>query len=303
MHRAEVATEFGRVASARGPRSGWRRATVAVLMASWLALAVAQSAPAVAAEPADDFVVAETVTAVAAFGVHVGFPAYRTAGVSASLQARFVGVVVRAGAGPGGTAFGLQGRFYPPLPIPVATYLGAGVDLYGGRVAPHAVVGLHAPLAGRWRLEAEVGVAWTPVLDEVRAAPLLGVGVAYAIPVSVAPGVGVADGGADAFAGAEPGGRCERGPPDLARLDAALDETVRRFVSDAVAAYGSVYRGLRYRTSTVGRAMDGDRVTVTVAYAGSVVEILTGRSVEASGTAEVDFRWDGCRWVRAGLRY
>lgn len=76
-----------------------------------------------------------------------------------------------------------------------------------------------------------------------------------------------------------------------------------RVAPHAVAAYGSVFRGLRYRTATVGRAMDGDRVTVTVAYEGSVVVILTGRSVEASGTAEVDFRWDGCRWVRAGLRY
>ncbi len=293
---------FVELAVGRSPRSGWRRVAAAVLMASWLA--VAQSADAVATEPADGFVVADTVTAVAAFGVHFGFPAYRTAGLSASLQARFVGLAVRAGAGPGGTAVGLQGRVYPPLPIPVASYLGVGVDLYGGRAAPHAVVGLHVPLAGRWRLEAEVGVAWTPLLDEVRAAPLLGVGVAYAFPLSVVPSEGVAVGGADdTFVGAEPGGRCERGPPDLAQLDAALDETVRRFVSDAVAAYGSVYRGLRYRTSVVGRALDGDRVTVTVAYEGSVVEILTGRSVEAAGEAEVDFRWDGCRWVRAGLRY
>jgi len=293
-------------AAVRSPRSGWRRVAVAVLMAAWLALAVAQSdaaGAAVGTEPAGDFVVADTVTAVAAFGVHVGFPAYRTAGLSATLQARFVGLAVRAGAGPGGMAFGLQGRVYPPLPIPVVTFVGAGVDLYGGRAAPHAVVGLHAPLGGRWRLEAEVGVAWTPLLDEVRVVPLLGVGVAYALPLSVAPSVGAAVDGVDTFADAEPGGRCERGPPDLALLDAALDETVRRFVSDAVAAYGSVYRGLRYRTSIVGRAMDGDRVTVMVAYEGSAVEILTGRSVEASGTAEVDFRWDGCRWVRSGIRY
>jgi hypothetical protein len=295
---------FVELAVGRGPRSAWRRVAAAILMASWLAVAVAQSAAAVTTEPADGFVVADTVTAVAAFGVHFGFPAYRTAGLSASLQARFVGIVVRAGVGPGGTAIGLQGRVYPPVPIPVASYLGVGVDLYAGRVAPHAVVGLHAPLGGRWRLEAEVGVAWTPLLDEVRAAPLLGVGMAYAFPLSVVPSEGAAVSGADdTFAGTERGVRCERGPPDLARLDAALDETVHRFVSDAVAAYGSVYRGLRYRTSVVGRALDGDRVTITVAYEGSVTEILTGRSVEAAGEAEVDFRWDGCRWVRTGLRY
>jgi hypothetical protein len=96
---------------------------------------------------------------------------------------------------------------------------------------------------------------------------------------------------------------CEPGPPDLAALDAALADTVRRFVADAVAAYGSVYRDLRYRTSVVERRVEGDRATLTVAYAGSVIEILTGRPVEASGEAEADFRWDGCRWRRTGLRY
>jgi hypothetical protein len=53
----------------------------------------------------------------------------------------------------------------------------------------------------------------------------------------------------------------------------------------------------------VDRRVEGDRATLTVAYAGSVVEIVTGQVVEASGEAEVDFRWDGCRWRRTGLRY
>jgi hypothetical protein len=47
----------------------------------------------------------------------------------------------------------------------------------------------------------------------------------------------------------------------------------------------------------------GDRAVRMVATAGSVVEVLTGRLVEASGEAEADFRWDGCRWRRTGLRY
>jgi hypothetical protein len=42
---------------------------------------------------------------------------------------------------------------------------------------------------------------------------------------------------------------------------------------------------------------------VGVAYEGSVVEILTGREVAAAGEAEIDFRWDGCRWLRTALRY
>ena len=86
-------------------------------------------------------------------------------------------------------------------------------------------------------------------------------------------------------------------------LYAGLAATVRRFVDDAVATYGSVYRDLRYRAPIVGRRVEGDSATLTVDYAGSVVEIVMGQVVEASGEAEADFRWDRCRWRRTGLRY
>ena len=249
-----------------------------------------------------ELVAAETVSAVASFGVQFGFPSYRTASVSASMQARFVGFAVRAGGGPGGVAVGLQARAYPPIPIPLPIYLAAGVDLYAGRVAPHLALGVHVPLGGGWRIDVEAGAAWTPLLDEVRVTPLLGVGASYAIPLRLPTGGGgVAASGSASERAAGP--TCEPGPPDLAALDAALAATVHRFVDDAVAAYGSVYRSLRYRTSVVGRRVEGDRATLTVAYAGSVVEILTGRGVEASGEAQADFRWDGCRWRRTGLRY
>jgi len=256
-----------------------------------------------AADVGTDLVAADTVAALASFGVQFGFPAYRTAALSAGLQARFVGVAVRVGAGPGGIALGLQARAYPPIPIPLPLYVAGGVDLYAGRMAPHVAVGAHVPLGGGWRIDVQAGAAWTPLLDEVRVVPLLGVGASYAMPLVLpAGGEGTAPAtGATGERAAVPA--CEPGPPDLAALDAALADTVRRFVADAVAAYGSVYRDLRYRTSVVERRVEGDRATLTVAYAGSVIEILTGQPVEASGEAEADFRWDGCRWRRTGLRY
>lgn len=255
-----------------------------------------------AAGPGTEFVAAENVPAVASFGVQFGFPAYRTASASASLQARFVGFAVRAGGGPGGVTFGLQARAYPPIPIPLPIYVAGGVDLYAGRIAPHVALGMHVPLGGGWRIDVEAGAAWTPLLDEVRVAPLLAVGASYAIPfVLPTGGGGVAATGTAGERATGP--TCEPRPPDLGALDAALAATVRRFVADAVATYGSVYRDLRYRTSVVDRRVEGERATLTVAYSGSVVEILTGRVVEASGEAEADFRWDGCRWRRTGLRY
>lgn len=298
-----------------GPRA--LRACAALLVVALLGAPWAMAQPAaVGGEPGGanagpgasgagtDLVAADSVSALASFGVQFGFPAYRTAALSAGLQARFVGVAVGVGGGPGGVALGLQVRAYPPIPIPLPIYLAGGVDLYAGRVAPHVALGAHVPLGGGWRIDVQAGAAWTPLLDETRVVPLLGVGASYAVPLVLPTG---GDGAPSSSAGATgqraavPG--CEPGPPDLAALDAALADTVRRFVADAVAAYGSVYRDLRYRTSVVERRVEGDRATLTVAYAGSVVEILTGRSVEASGEAEADFHWDGCRWRRTGLRY
>ena len=285
-------------AKRRGPRAVRVHAVLlalALLAAPW-AMAQPEAVAGGTEGTEAGFLVADTVPAVASFGVQFGFPAYRTASVSVSLQARFAGFAVRAGGGPGGVTFGLQARAYPPIPIPLPVYLAGGVDLYAGRVAPHLALGLHVPLGGRWRIDVEVGAAWTPLLDEVRVAPLLGVGASYAVPF----GLPVGDGAPVATAAVDErvsGPTCEAGAPDLAALDAAVAATVRRFVADAVATYGSVYRDLRYRTSVVDRRVDGERATLTVAYSGSVVEILTGRVVEA------DFSWDGCRWRRTGLRY
>jgi hypothetical protein len=242
----------------------------------------------------------DAVPAVAAFGVQFGFPAYRTAGVSASLQARFAGLAVRLGGGPGGFAAGVQARAYLPLPLPVPTFVGVGIDSFGGRLAPHAVLGVHLPVAERWRLDVEGGVAWVPLLDERRVVPHIGVGISYALAVGLPPATTAA---ADRAASGGPGARCQAGPPEPAALDAAVAATVRRFVADAIATYGSAYRGLRYGTAVRVVALEGSAATMGVAYQGSVIEILTGREIAASGEAEVDFRWDGCRWVRTALRY
>jgi hypothetical protein len=250
--------------------------------------------------PAAEVEAPGAVPAIAGFGVQFGFPGFRTAGVSGSLQARFAGLALRVGGGPGGVAIGVQARAYLPLPLAVPTFVGAGFDAYGGRLAPHAVVGVHVPFAERLRLDVEGGVAWVPLLDDRRIVPYLGVGVSYAFAIGLPPGE---PGALERPSAGARSPRCQPGPPDPDALDAAVAATVRRFVADAVGTYGSVYRGLRYRTEARAIAIDGDRATMGVAYEGSVIEILTGREVGAAGEAEVDFRWDGCRWLRTALRY
>ncbi len=242
----------------------------------------------------------DEIPAVAAFGVTFGFPAYRTASVGASLQAQFFGAALRAGYGSSGLALGAQARVYPPVPWPLPTFVGVGADLYGGRFAPHLVLGAHVPVAERWRLDVEAGVAWTPLLDARQAAPFVTLGASYAFAVGVRPGASAAASTSGGSAGAAV---CGDGEPDTGALRGAVDATVERFVADATATYGSVYRGLRYRVSITDMEITGDQAEVEVAYDGSVVERLGGRRVTASGDAQLDFRWNGCRWVRTGLRY
>jgi hypothetical protein len=59
-------------------------------------------------------VVPEAVPAIASFGVQFGFPADRTVSATPPVQARFAGLVLRAGGGPGGVSLGHEGRAYPP---------------------------------------------------------------------------------------------------------------------------------------------------------------------------------------------
>lgn len=82
-----------------------------------------------------------------------------------------------------------------------------------------------------------------------------------------------------------------------------MDATVRRFVADATATYGSLYRGLDDRVRVLERDVRGTDAFVSVSDEGSVVERVTGRTIEESGTAESTFRWRGCAWVRTGPTY
>lgn len=246
------------------------------------------------------------VPALVAVGADLGFPAYRTVTARASLQARFVGVALRAGYGPGsGGYLGATLRGYPPIPAsPVPVWVGAGLGATSAGAVPFAAVGAHLPVSPRWRLDIEAGVAWPELLDERRPTPHLSVGASYAFHVELDPAARPAAG---AVPGSERSDRtgtaCLPAPPDAARLDSALRDTVREFIADARATYGSLYDDLRYTFDVRDRELDGGQVTMRVAYDGSVREIATGRRISAAGLASVAFRWTGCSWRRTGLSY
>ena len=96
----------------------------------------------------------DAVPAVASLGVQFGFPAYRTAAVSASLQARFAGFAVRVGGGPAAydnpNAPGLL--YFPFSTLPTADWT-SGMRAFGanrsGGTRAHAGCDLYFP-QGTW---------------------------------------------------------------------------------------------------------------------------------------------------------
>jgi hypothetical protein len=245
----------------------------------------------------------EPPPALVSIGVAAGFPSYQTATVRLGVQAGPIGADVRAGYGPGaGASFGAALRGYPPVPgLPVPVWLGGGVMATAGSAVPFAALGTHVPLAPRVRLDLEGGVAWTRLGTETRLTPHLQAGLSYAFATTLPRATNSA--GSDPRAADRGGERCQPGPPRPEALDAAVGDAERRFVADARATYGSLYRSLRYTLRITDRRIDGELATVDLAYDGSVVEIASGRTVEAAGTAQADFRWTGCDWVLRDLRY
>lgn len=263
-----------------------------------LAAPAAQEDPAAAASADDD-----TIPALVAIGIDAGFPAYQTVTARASLQARFVGVAVRGGWGAGsGPYVGATLRGYPPIPgSPVPVWAGGGLGATAAGATPFVAAGAHVPVAPRWRVDVEAGVAFPELLDDRNVAPHVAVGASYAFGVDLdaSPRAAASDDADDEYEGAS----CEPTPPDPSRLDAALDATVSAFVADARASYGSLYDSLRYSVRVRGRDVDGDVARVRVSYSGSVREIATGERVSASGDARATFRWNGCGWRRTDLSY
>lgn len=285
------------------PSARPRRELRAVLLTTLVAIAA--FAPVAAAQSPGG-----APPALASIGVAGGFPAYQTGMLRAGLQGGFIGADVRIGYGPGnGLSFGAALRGYPPIPgMPVPVWLGGGVTAGAGSAVPFAAAGVHLPVAQRVRIDVEAGASWTRLGPETNVVPHLLLGVSYAFAVDTS-----AEGGFEAGGGAAPGAeplrstgsadRCERSDPDPDRLDAALRDAEHRFVADARATYGSLYRSLSYDLDVTDERLDGDRAVLELSYDGSVVEIATGNRIEASGTAQVTFRWTGCGWSWTGLDY
>ena len=276
------------------PPPFFRRIAVMALPAVLVAGA-ATSAVAQAEEPSD------TVPALASFGVSAGFPSFQTFAASASLQSSFVGMAVRGGYGPNaGASIGATLRGYPPIPgSPVPVWIGAGAAATAGTVVPHVAAGAHIPVARRWRVDVEVGGAWSRLGVERSWVPHLVLGASYAFAVDVVPAS--ANRGRSTAGGR--GAACTPGPADPALLSAALRRAETSFLNDARATYGSLYRGLRYSLDVVDNDVRGDEATIELRYEGSVVEIATGTRTEASGRASVSFRWDGCGWSTTDIDY
>nr|MBA2666900.1 hypothetical protein [Trueperaceae bacterium] len=126
----------------------------------------------------------EGVPATFSVGLQGGLPGYRYASLVGAMRTDAFGVAARIGYGSVGVSGGVQLRFYPPLPLPIPTYVAAGLDVYTGNTAFHAALGAHVPVGQRVRLDLEGGVARASTLVGTVWAPYASFGVSYGFPLT-----------------------------------------------------------------------------------------------------------------------
>lgn len=235
-------------------------------------------------------------------GVSGGFPSYQTVAISVALQAEFVGAQLKGSWTPAGVYLGGQLRVYPPIPVPVPLYIGVGGGVYGSNVSYHIAAGAHVPLGKNLRLDLEGGLANVPQLNDRAWAPHIAVGVSYAFPLELTPSSTTNERPARTETPASPS--CTSpGAPDADLIPAVIGRIVDDWILSARATYGSVYTDLSYTYSLRRVLVSGNNADVTVAYSGSVTEILTGVRQKASGDAQVQLSWTGCGWGGAAVSY
>lgn len=248
-----------------------------------------------------------TPPAIFSVGLSAGFPSYQTIALNASIQAQYVGLQLKGSWTAVGPYLGAQVRGYLPIPVPVPIFIGVGGGVYGDNFSYHAAVGAHVPLGKNLRFDVEGGIANVPLLAERSWAPHLAVGVSYAFPVDLSTPSHDVETSANSVAPSSqtavaPGCTQPR-DPDRSLVSTAVDATVRDWLRSAQATFGSVYTDLSYNYRISGTSVDGTQARATVAYSGSVTEILTGARHSANGTASATFAWTGCRWVNTGVEY
>lgn len=277
----------------------WQRRLMwlCVIMSVWL-LPVAAAQP--EAEVESDNGAQAGAPILLSTGISSGFPGFNRFSVAAAMQYQSFGAQLRLAPTEAGLYFGVSLRGYLPIGGFVPLYLGAGAGVYGDSTELHLTLGGHVPLAERVRLDLEGGAARVNNLLGSQWLPWVSIGLSYTFPVS-----------ADALSGGGPriiaGRGSNRGvqclPHGEESLMKALDDTVDSFITNAAATYGGSYRNLEYDLSIEETTMTDRYARIVVRYSGSVEHAVGGGRESASGTATVEFAWDGCRWRRTSLRY
>jgi hypothetical protein len=221
-----------------------------------------------------------------------------------AVRAADFGVAARLGYGTAGRMGGAQLRWYPPLPLPVASYVATGIDASPGTVAWHLALGAQVAVNERLRLELEGGVARSSTLPRVAWAPYASLGVSSSFPITLGPPVDSASSVATQVEAASRPAPCDAAPDtSAAALRSGIDAAVRSLATEMVVFYGSSFRGLTYRYRMNSVQVTGTSCLVDVWYEGSAVERLSGNRVEAEGVAQVAMSWNGCRWVSTSIDY
>jgi hypothetical protein len=227
-------------------------------------------------------------------GFGVGYPAYQLYHAYYSFQRDVWGVAFKGSyTASDGIYLGVAGRYYPPIPAPVPTFisLGAGITGNGGNVA--ATFGAHVPfgLGSPARATLEAGLGYSGGSLQFVGS----VGVGYTFFVDTAP-ISPQERRRREL---ERLGNCqpeEITEPDESQLEGAFDRAIDQFLDEARAQYAGSLSGLNYNVEIAEQTVNGSEATIEADFSGSVTVSGTGDKARASGSITALFGWTGCSW-------
>jgi hypothetical protein len=227
-------------------------------------------------------------------GFGVGYPTYQLYHAYYSFQRDVWGVAFKGSyTASDGIYLGVAGRYYPPIPSPVPTFisLGAGIAGTGGNAT--ATFGAHVPfgLGTPARATLEAGLAYTS--SGLQFAASLGVG--YTFFVDTAP-ISPQERRRREL---ERLGNCqpeEITEPDESQLEEAFERAIDQFLDEARAQYAGSLSGLNYDVDITDQQVNGSEARIEADFSGSVTVSGTGDRASARGNINVLFGWTGCSW-------
>ena len=231
-------------------------------------------------------------------GLGGGFPGFQLYNTYFSFQKEKIGLAFKGSWTAVGPYIQASARYYTPIPVPVPTFVSAGVGNFGKTTTFMATVGAHIPLAiaSPIRLTIEAGANYMNILGKDQILPTVSLGVGYSFFIDAEPLSKEELAQQEVEKRAEQAGCTNPKQPDSSIVGQALSDIIDGELNQARAAYAGTYELISY-TKNLKTEVAGNIAHVSGTFTAKVKEVLSGKISEYDGSIDADLTWTGCAWT------